>query len=142
LESEEWWHYGFKQLAAYVKENENKYDYIVWSDKGEPPLIFASFWLKLNPQLIQKNKLEWTQISDAIWAYHLPGTRYYFGHISEERIKANGLAGTLKPNILYLAPEGEIGKDFRHEPVPGSIKLLETIYYPSGRIAKYILTGL
>ncbi|MFZ5366030.1 MAG: glycosyltransferase family 39 protein [Patescibacteria group bacterium] len=142
LGSEEWWHYGFKELAAYVKQNENKYDYVVWSDRDQPPLIFSLFWLKIDPWIVQENKLSWTQISDAIWADHLPGTKYYFGHISEERIKAGGFIGTLKPNILYLAPEGEIGKDFRYQPIPNSIKLLDTIYYPSGRIAKYILTGL
>jgi len=141
LESEEWWHYGFKQAADYAKQNENKYDYIVFSDSDQPPLIFSLFWLKVDPRIVQENKLTWTQISDAIWADHLPQTKYYFGHIAEERIRANGLEGTLKPNILYLAPQVETKKDFRLEPVPGSIELLQTIYYPSGRMAEYILTG-
>lgn len=142
VESEEWWHFGYKQQADYVKENEADYEYILFSDRDQPPLIFSLFWLEVDPKIVQENKLSWTQISDAIWADHLPDTKYYFGHVSEERIKANGFIGTLKPNLLYLLPEHEIGKDFRHEPVPSSIKLLETIYYPSGRIAKYILTGL
>ena len=142
LESEEWWHYGFKELAEYVKENELKYDYIVFSDRDQPPLIFSLFWLKIEPKIFQENKLEWVQISDAIWADHLPNTKYYYGHVLEERITANGFIGTLKPTILYLMPKLEIAKDFRYEPVPNSIKLLKTIYYPSGRIAKYILSGL
>ena len=141
LESEEWWHYGYREMADYVQKNEGKYDYIVFSDRDQPPLIFSLFWLKIDPRIPQQNKLVWTQISDAIWADHLPGTKYYYGHVSEERIKANGFVGTLKPNILYLMPEVEMGKDFRREPVPNSVNLLETIYFPSGRIAKYILTG-
>lgn len=141
LESQEWWHFGYKEQAEYVKNNEDKYDYIVFSDRDQPPLIFTLFWLKVDPRILQENKLEWTKISDAILADHLPKTKYFFGHVSEERIKANGFIGTLKPNILYLMPETEIGKDFRREPVPNSIELLEIIYYPSGRISKYILTG-
>lgn len=142
LESEEWWHYGYKQLAQYIKSNEGRYDFIVWSDRDQPPLIFSLFWLRVNPEIIQRNnKLKWTQISDAIWADHLLGTKYYFGHVLEERIKANGFIGTLKPNILYLMPETEIAKDFRYEPVPNSIELLQTYYYPSGRVSKYILKG-
>jgi hypothetical protein len=141
LESEEWWHYGYKQLATYAKQNEDKYDYIVVSDTDEPPLIFSLFWLKIDPTIIQENKLTWTQINDAIWADHLPQTKYYFGHISEERLRNSGLGGTLKPDILYLAPQVEIKKDFRLEPVPNSIELLKTIYYPSGRLGQYILTG-
>lgn len=141
LESEEWWHYGYKQLADYVKQNQDQYDYIVWSDRDQPPLIFSLFWLGLDPRIYQEGELKWTQVSDAIWADHLVGTKHYFGHVAEERIKANGFIGTLKPNILYIIPEVEIGKDFRREPVPESIRLLETIYYPSSRIAKYILTG-
>lgn len=140
-ESEEWWHFGYKEQAIYVGQNEEKYDYIVFSDRDQPPLIFSLFWLKVNPRIFQGKKLEWTEISDAIWADRLPGTKYYFGHVSEERIKANGFIGTLKPNILYLMPGAEIGKDFRYEPVPNSIKLLDTTYYSTGRVCKYAMTG-
>lgn len=142
LESEEWWHYGFKQLAAYVNQNESKYDYIVWSDREQPPLIFSLFWLKVDPHILQENKLVWTEISDAIRADHLPKTKYYYGHVSKERITANDFIGTLKPNILYLTPKLEVGRDFRYAPLPSSIRLLGTIYYPSGTVAKYVLTGL
>jgi len=141
LDSEEWWHCGYKEIASYIKENENEYDYIVISDQDQPPLIFLLFWLKIDPKIPQNNKLQWTEISDAVSADNIPQTKYYIGHVSEERIKANGFIGTLKPNILYFLPGSEIGKDFRYEPVPNSIKLLKTIYYPSGRVAKYIMSG-
>ncbi len=141
LDSEEWWHYGYKQMAQYAKKQYDNYDFIVFSDSDQPPLIFSLFWLKIDPRVLHKDKLEWTQISDAIWADRLPGTKYYFGHVSNERVKANGFIGTLKPDILYLFPQSEIAKDFRREPIPNSMQLLEMIFYPSGRIAKYIMSG-
>ena len=97
---------------------------------------YPGIWVREN------NKLEWVKLSDAIMADNLPGTKYYFGHVSEDRVKANGFVGTLKPNMLYLTPKLELGKDFRNEPVPNSLKLLQTIFYPSGTISHYVITGL
>jgi 4-amino-4-deoxy-L-arabinose transferase-like glycosyltransferase len=143
LKSEGWWHYGFKELGEYVKENGDKYDYIVWSDGREPPLIFSLFWTQTDPRILQENKLVYQQVNDAIWADHLPQTKFYYGRVSEKRVvEASGYGGTLNPKILYLAPLLEIKKDFRREPPPSSVGLLKTIYYPSGSIAHYILTGL
>jgi hypothetical protein len=144
FKSQEWWHYGYKQLAVFAKENGNKYDYVIWSDRSEPPLIFSLFWLKIDPKITQntKGKLNWTKISDAVTADNLPGTNYYYGHVSEERIKVNGFIGTLKQNMLYLVPQGEIGQDYGYAPIPSSIKVLDSIYYPSGTVSDYVLTGL
>lgn len=140
-ESEDWWHYGFKQMALFTKENESKYDYVIFSDRSEPPLIFSLFWLKVDPKIFQENKLEWVDVNDAIKANHLLQTKYYFGHVSESRIKEYWPKGTLTQNILYLTPESEVGLDYRYHKVTGSIKLLETVYSPSGRAYKYALTG-
>ena len=142
LDSEEWWHYSYKQMAEAIKKYEKNFDYIVISDEDQPPLIYTLFWMKIDPSLTQKSlKLAWTKVSDTIMADRFGETKYYFGHISRERIRSGGLDGSLKPNILYLCPQSEIRSDFRYVPVPGSIKLLETIFYLSGRTAKYVLTG-
>jgi len=141
LESEEWWHSGFEESFSWVKENESSFDKIVFSDHGEPPLIFALFWLKVNPKILQNSKMEWVKVNDSIMADHLPGTKYYFGCVSREQMRLNGLVGTLSPEILYVMLEIEVGLDYRYHNVPPTIRLLETIYYPSGRVAKYILTG-
>lgn len=141
-ESEDWWHVGFKETAQYVKKSEKKYNTIVFSDSGEPPLIFSLFWLKVDPTILQKSKLEWTKINDFIMADHLPGTQYYFGHIAKEKMKSGGLEGALSPEMLYVFPEGETGLDYRFHAVPSNSNLLQTVYFPSGRVAKYVLTGL
>lgn len=142
LDSEEWWHFGYKQLAQAAKKYEKDYDYLVFSDADQPPLIYTLFWMKVDPSIAQKSiEPIWGQLSDAIWADHLLGTKYYFGHISTERMRGGGIEGCIKPNILYLAPQSEIRSDYRYTPIPSSIILKETIFYPSGRLSKYILTG-
>lgn len=141
LESEEWWNYGFKQVGEYVKENESKYDYIVFSDKGEPPLIYSYFWLKINPKIVQKANFENVEINSCLLTKHLVGTKIYYGHIQEQKLKSYQLDGCLGANVLYLSPDGETGLDYRYHDVPKPLSLLKTIYYPSGRVAKYIFTG-
>lgn len=142
LDSEEWWHFGYKEMAQSVKKFEKEVDFVVISDQDQPPLIYTLFWLKIDPEIAQNGmKLKWTKLSDAIQADNLPGTKYYFGHIDKDRLRSGGVDGALKPNILYLCPQSEIRSDYRYSPVPVSIELLDTIFYPSGRSAKYVLRG-
>lgn len=140
-ESESWWHYGYKQMMQYAENNQDKYEKVIISDKDQPPLIHWLFWTKVDPKLFQNNKLVWTELSDAIWADCIPGTKYCFGHVADDRVKANGYAGTLKPYFLYLMPDAEVEKYFQHQSTE-SVKILEKFVYPSGRIAGYALTGL
>lgn len=141
VESEEWWNYGFKQLGQYVNQNDEKYDYVIYSDLSEPPLIYTLFWNKVDPKIIQNNKLVWTEINNDIKADHLLQTKYYFGHIDKSKMKNYQTDGILKNNYLYLMPGVETGVDYRNNNPPGGMNLLQTIYYPSGRVSKYIFTG-
>lgn len=141
LESEDWWNFGFKQSLEYVKENENNYDYIIISDVDQPPLIYSLFWLKIDPKIVQNNKLKWTVINDSLSADHLTGTKYYFGHVSEDRIKNYAPGESIKPNYLYVMPLRETNLDYRDHDVPKPLKLLKTVYFPSGKVAKYVLKG-
>lgn len=141
LESEEWWNYGFKQLGQYVNNNSEKYDYVIYSDLDQPPLIYTLFWNKIDPKIMQDNKLVWTEINSDLKADHLPQTKYYFGHIDEKKMKNYQTEGILKQDYLYLMPGRETGVDYRSNTPPGGMKLLETVYYPSNRVAKYIFTG-
>lgn len=141
VESEEWWNYGFKQLGQYVNQNSEKYDYMIYSDLDEPPLIYTLFWNKVDPKIVQNNKLVWTEINSDLKTDYLPQTKYYFGHIDEEKMKNYQTEGILKQNYLYLMPGGETGVDYRNNNPPGGMNLLQTVSYPSGRVAKYIFTG-
>lgn len=48
------WQYGFDQIAAYSKENLDKYDKIIISDRYDQPYILMAFFLKYSPQTLQK----------------------------------------------------------------------------------------
>ena len=136
LESEEWWHCGFKEAAEYIKKEGGKYKYIVISDKGEPPLIFSLFWLGIDPKIPQENKIVDSNIGIPIRAVRFGETDYYLG--SEAKEKQNRSLA-MPPDMLYIAPEGEWAADFPYN--HGSVNILKTIYFPSGRVNKLILSG-
>jgi len=48
------WQYGFDQIAAYTKENYDKYDKIIISDRYDQPYILMAFFLQYPPQTLQK----------------------------------------------------------------------------------------
>jgi hypothetical protein len=48
------WQYGFDQIAAYTKENYNKYDKIIISDRYDQPYILMAFFLQYPPDVLQK----------------------------------------------------------------------------------------
>ena len=48
------WQYGFDQIAAYSKENYDKYDKIIISDRYDQPYILMAFFLQYPPQTLQK----------------------------------------------------------------------------------------
>jgi len=48
------WQYGFDQIASLVKENYDKYDKIIISDRYDQPYILMAFFLEYPPQTLQK----------------------------------------------------------------------------------------
>ena len=48
------WQYGFDQIAEYSKENYDKYDKIIISDRYDQPYILMAFFLQYPPQTLQK----------------------------------------------------------------------------------------
>ncbi len=48
------WQYGFDQIADYVKENYDKYDRFVITDRYDQPYILMAFFLQYPPQKLQK----------------------------------------------------------------------------------------
>ncbi len=47
------WQYGFDQIAEYTKENYNKYDKFIITDRYDQPYILMAFFLKYPPAKLQ-----------------------------------------------------------------------------------------
>lgn len=141
LDSERWWHPGFAQAAAYIKEHESEYEQIVWSTKNEPPMIFFLFWTGFEPEKFQKAKFEDVLLNESIEAKHLIGTKFYFGQMNERYSRYNNYTGALTPKILYVAPEPEIKLNLKKVGPPPGLRLLKIIELPSGSPAMYLLSG-
>ena len=49
------WQYGFDQIASYTKENYEKYDRIIVTDRYDQPYILIAFFSQYSPQKLQKD---------------------------------------------------------------------------------------
>jgi 4-amino-4-deoxy-L-arabinose transferase-like glycosyltransferase len=142
LDSEGWWHPGFKQAGQYVLEHQNEYGQIVWSNSGEPPQIFFLFWTNFPPEKFQKAEFRETLVNNSISARLLDGTKFYFGTLDEKFAKNYNYEGALTSKILYIMPKEEIHTDLRRTPLPKGLKLLKIINFPSGEPVMYLFTGV
>jgi hypothetical protein len=118
-----------------LKNNENKYDKIIFSNSGEPPFIFFAGWYQYPPSEWQRGFKEVT-ISGFSPLKNIG--KYYFGQM--EKIDIYKLKDYLPENTLYVAIQREVGLNLIMEPgrVPPGLKLIKAIPYPSGEPAFYI----
>jgi len=142
LESERWWHPGFKQAGEYVLQHEGEYDRIVWSTRGEPPLIFFLFWTHFPPEEFQKAEFKDVLLNGTIESRHLLGTKFYFGALNGKYAENYNFKGALDPKTLYIMPEGEIHTNLKKTPLPPGLKLLKIIDLPSGEPGMYLVSGV
>lgn len=123
------WQYGLKEVAAYVKENESKYDQVIISKWFGEPQLFLAFYNKWDPYwYIEYNKgniayeLQGKMWLDQLEEYHLE--KYTFKYINF------GQAGVVGGKTLYVGKFDDFGEN------PDTLK---TIYYPDGTVAAHIV---
>ena len=139
-ESERWWHAGWKEGVQSIKDVESNYDRIAISMAGEPAWIFFAGHYMYPPD---KWHAEFPIGNDI----ELPGFgkvshtgKFYFGS------PAGGLyewGRVLDEKTLFLANASEVKVNLILEPerLPGDLRLVKTIAYPSGEPAFYLFTG-
>ncbi len=49
------WQFGFKEIASYVKSNEDRYQKVIITDKYDQPYILLLFYLRFDPSAFQSN---------------------------------------------------------------------------------------
>jgi len=109
------WQYGFDQIGSYVKDNYDKYDKIIISDRYDQPYILMAFFLKYDPETLQKELVL------------TPRDKFGFSTVKNfgkmEFRKINFGEDRKIPNALIL--EADEGVDEKN--------VIHTIYDPAGK---------
>lgn len=138
-DSQRWWHSGFREAVTSVFHEEKKYDKVLISNADEPFLIF---FLGLSMYDPEKFREEY-QIFQKGENGNLKLGKFEFG-IQGQGLKLYDLGANIPKGVLYLATAKEIIINLNKEPgaIPGDIKLVKTINYPSGDPAFYLFEKL
>jgi 4-amino-4-deoxy-L-arabinose transferase-like glycosyltransferase len=138
LDSERWWHYGWKQAIESVKQKEAGFGKVIITTADEPPWIFFAASYEYDPakwhagypfeKVAVKNFGEVSFID-----------KYYFGSPSP-KVGIYELGSLLDADTLYLASAKESNVNLVAEPdrLPKDLVLLDSIKFPSGEPAFYL----
>lgn len=136
LESSRAWHFGFKEVMQYVDKNSSSFDKILINNTYEPSLMRFLFWSGYDPDKFHRNfkgDKQKGQVTEGFNGFSLED-KFYFG-------KMDGpFEAVINSNTLFVASaldditNPDTLKDKR-------VKLLETVYAPSGEIIFYLITG-
>lgn len=139
-ESWRWWHVGFKEAMLYMKSEENNYNLIGFNNTYEPSLIRFLFWNKINPADFQKNHSQILEKSELFPNYtgFKYTDKYFFGGIEQGK----EITQSLPAGVLYMvSARDEVPGDWDwSKDPPSGIKVLETIYDPTGLPIFYVIT--
>jgi hypothetical protein len=111
--------YGVKELASYVKENEDRYDKIIVTDNYDQPYILFLFYLEYSPQGFQ-GEHELTPRDKFGFSTVRSFDKYQFQAIDFDALRPE------YPNSLIVGTDEEI---------PDEANIIEKIYFPNGDVA-------
>ncbi|HCX25325.1 MAG: hypothetical protein UX01_C0006G0023 [Candidatus Collierbacteria bacterium GW2011_GWB2_45_17] len=110
------WQYGFDQVAAFTKENYNKYDHIIITDRYDQPYILIAFFTKYPPADLQRD-IVMSEPDHYGFATGRKLGKYEFRTINYEQDK-------LLPNTLLITAEEKVD----------DTKVIGTVLSPAGAI--------
>ncbi len=139
FQSERWWHAGWSQAIASMKEVESQYDQVIITTRDEPPWIFFAAWSQYDPNRwhagypFKEHTIEGFGKVSYI-------DKYSFG--SPEKLALYDWGKILTPKMLFIASAKEVNVNLIKEPdrTPGDLKLIKAIAYPSGEPVFYLFT--
>lgn len=117
--------YGVEELMDYIKENQDKYENIVITDRYDQPYILTLFYLKYPPEKFQKD-----HILTAPDGYGFSTVRNF------DNFKFNSIDWPETPNEYINSLI--VGTD---EEIPEASNIIETIQFPNGESAFEIVAN-
>jgi len=114
------WQYGNKQAVEYIKNNQDKYDLIVFTRAYGEPHIFTLFNLQYDPAKFQQiDNLERFETYD--WVRVLRFDKYYFPDLGDEGTKYQDIVkSNPDKKLLFIGKSGDF---------PPEAKILERISF-------------
>lgn len=110
------WQAGFSEIASYTKENYDKYDKIIITNRYDQPYILIAFFQKYPPEKLQE-ELVMSERDEFGFSTGLKFGKYEFGKIDPSIILQN-------KNLLVVT---------ENIPLP-NLKVSKTIQSPSGEV--------
>lgn len=119
------WEYGFKQLAAFVKTNQSRYDKVYITDKYDQPYILLLFYLKYPPAQFQNNH-QLTLRDKFNFSTVRQFDKFYFENTPWDKMR------DVHSSLIIVAPEDipEVG-----------VNIVKTINFPNGQPAFKIISN-
>jgi len=101
------WQYGNSQVVEYIKDNQDKYDLVVFSRTYGEPHIFTLFNLQYDPSKFQNDpNLDRFETYD--WVRVLRFDKYYFPDLGDEGTKYKDIVrDNPSKKILFIGKKGD-----------------------------------
>jgi len=120
------WQYGNSQVVRYIKENQDKYDLVVFTRAYGEPHIFTLFNLKYDPVKFQ-NIPNLERFETFNWVRVLRFDKYYFPDLGD--------IGTKYEDIIKTNPDKKILFIGKPSDFSENAKILEKINFLDGEVA-------
>src|SRR3989339_966262 len=120
------WQYGNKQVVEYIKENQDRYDLIVFTRHYGEPHMFTLFYLKYDPAKFQ-NSPNLDRFETFDWVRVLRFDKYYFPDLGDKGTQYQDIINkNLDKKILFIGKPGDF---------PVYVPRLLTVNFLNGDIA-------
>ncbi len=120
------WQYGNKQVVDFIKDNQDKYDQIVFTRHFGEPHIFTLFYLNYNPAKYQ-NDPSLIRFETYDWVRVLRFDKYYFPDLGDKGTKFTDIvAENPGKRMLFIGESGDF---------PDNLPRLKEIRFLNGDLA-------
>lgn len=120
------WQYGNKQVVEYIRNNQYKYDEIIFTRHFGEPHIFTLFYLNYEPQKYQQNQ-SLVRFETYDWVRVLRFDKFYFPDLGDSGTRFVDIRSQNSgKRMLFIGKPGDF---------PDGLPRLEKVYFQNGDLA-------